>query len=274
MCEHAVFIEASLPAPRRQLAAQAAQFVRQYQRLLAETIRAAGGAVSEETLKSGQFYTRYTEAAELSVQKAASIEINRSLTRMEYNIVPYATGSDFSARKGQKISQLNQRILNLTNSFVRFKSDLLTRQSSCELFTFLYTADLEHILHEAMRYADLLNGLQSKADRTFQHYADFWNRNMSDHAKTMRGLFDPKAEESFAAADSFVKLYAELLRGSSGRRETATQNDLTDARSIAQFKADTTKAILECKVRSLMNSLYTDHLLREANHYIYLMRTQ
>lgn len=270
MGEHAVFLEAAFPAPARRLAAQADRFVRGYERLLLETVRGAGGILPEETLKSGQFYTKFTEGAELAVQKDFAIRVNRGITRAEYNLVPRGTGP--GETKKQTVSQLNQRALSLTNEFIRFQSDILNRQASCELFSFLYTSCLEHILREAMRYADLLNGLQAGDNRAFRGYVDFWNQNMSDHAKAMRGLFDPKAADRFTSAEAFVRLYDELLSEGPGRNAEASGSDFADARSLAEFQADTTQAILDCKVRSLMSPLYTDHLLREANHYAYLIR--
>ena len=157
MKEHAIFIESSVPASQKQLAMQADQFKQQYDRLLAETIRLANNSVSSKALQAGQYVTRYTEASEQAVQQLTGIEINSNLTKMEYNIQP--ASSYFNTQQlEQQVSTLNQYILNLTNAFARFKSDLMNSQATCRLFTFLYYADLNHIFHEAMRYIDVLNG--------------------------------------------------------------------------------------------------------------------
>lgn len=50
-------------------------------------------------------------------------------------------------------------------------------------------------------------------------------------------------------------------------------NVLADTKAISDFKANTTQGLLECKVKAIMAPLYTDHLLREANHYIYLLQS-
>lgn len=274
MKEHAVFIESSIPPSQMPLATQADQFKQQFDRLLAETIRLANGVVSKQLLLSGQYYTSFTEASEQIVQKLTGIEVNSNLTRMTYNIEPSGPNTTFGIQKEQEVSLLNQRILNQTTALARLKSELLGSQASCQLFTFLYTADIDHILREALRYIEILNGLQSKEDREMQNYKEFWNQNMSDHSKSMRGLFDPTEAQNFSQADYFVKLYDSLISGEAARSAGATESaDLADARNLSVFKADTTQGMIQCKVKSLMSPLYTDHLLREANHYIFLLQS-
>lgn len=267
MKEHAIFIEASVPASQRQLAMQADQFKRQFEQLLGETIRLANGSVSSKALQSAQYFTRYTEAAEQVVQHFTGIEINSGLTRIEYNIEPLTSDSN-TQQKEQLVTTLNQYILNLTNAFAQFKSGLLNSQAACQLFTFLYYADLNHILNEAMRYINILNGLQSRNELFNQDYIDFWNRNMSDHAKSMRGLFDPTETTYFNEADRFAKLFDALMAEATANADEA----LADTMAISEFKANTTQGLLECKIKAIMSPLYTDHLLREANHYIYLLQ--
>ncbi len=271
MKEHAIFIESSIPPIHEQLAKQADEFKQQYDRLFADTIRIANGAIPKEALQSGQYYTRFTEAAEHAVQQLTGIEVNRNLTMMEYNIEPLNPGSVFDAQKEQEVSLLNEYILNLTSSFARFKSELLNNQISCRLFTFLYSADLDHILREALKYIEVLNALQARNDTVDSNYRQFWNTNMSDHAKSMRGLFDPTETDYFNIANQFVGLYDALMQSSASGMQNA--EDLNDAKQISEFKAKTTQGLIECKVRAIMSPLYTDHLLREANHYIYLLQT-
>jgi hypothetical protein len=257
MKEHAISIKSSIPASQKQLAMQADQFKQQFDRLLAETIRLANGSVSSKALQAGQYVTRYTEASEQAVQQFTGIEINSNLTRMEYNIQP--SDSNFNTQQlEQQVSTLNQYIFNLTDAFARFKSDLMNSQATCRLFTFLYYADLNHIFHEAMRYIDVLNGLQKRDERFNQNYIEFWNHNMSDHTKSMRGLFDPTETAYFNEADRFAKMFDALTASSTA----PAGNVLADTKAISDFKANTTQGLLECKVKAIMAPLYTDHLLR------------
>lgn len=269
MKEHAVFIESSLPAPQKQFAVRVAQFRQQYDRLLLETIRMADGVLPKEMLESGQFYTAFTETAEQAVQKFTGIEINRSLTAAEYGIAPSVRGAASPARLEQKVTALGRRILSETVAFSRFQSDLIGRRSSCELFLSLYPAEQTHLLLESTRYEELLNGLLSGRDTARENYLAFWNRNMADHAKAMRGLFDPTEVSYFRAANSYASIYDQLAAEAADRAEA-----LDYTRKIAAFKTDVTQNLIECKLKAILNALYTDHLLREANHYIFLLQLQ
>lgn len=267
MKEHAIFIESSMPAPQRQLAVQADQFKQQFERLLAESIRLANGIVSGKALQSGQYFTRYTEAAEQATQQLTGIAINSDLTRMEYNIQP--SGSYSAAQqKAQEVSMLNQYILSQVNAFARFKSDLYNLQASCRLFTFLYTSVYEHVFHEAQRYIEILTGLLKKDENYNKDFESFWNHHMSDHSKVMRGLFDPTETEHFDTANRFAKRFDAITNN----RSAGKAEELEATKALSEFKGNTTREILECKVKSLMSPLFTDHILREANYYIYLLQ--
>jgi hypothetical protein len=228
----------------------------------------ANGFISREALLSGQYYTRFTEEAERIAGKATGIYINSDLTRMEYNIEPLNPHVAVTSRKEQEVSALNNSILNQTKEFAQFKSEVLASQSSCKIASFIYTADLEHVLGEAQKYVEILIGLQNKDSNVLDDYKDFWTHNMSDHAKTMRGLFDPTEKKYFDTANQFAQIFDSLLQNMS----TPEIDVLSATKAISEFKADTTQGIIECRVKSLMLPLYTDHLLREANHFIFLMQ--
>ncbi len=266
MKEHAIFIESSMPAFHMQLANRADMFKQHFGRLLLETIRLSNGVISKKALQSGQYYTNYTEAAEQTTQQLTGIDINSNLTKMEYNIQPSDTYT--TEQIASNVSTLNQNILSQVSAFARFKSNLYVNQASCRLFTFLYTSVYEHILHEAQRYMDILTKLQEKDENYNQGYESFWNHQMDDHIKVMRGLFDPAETESFNEADRLAKEFDVIEKS-----ETPDKSEEYDAtKALSDFKSLTTEKTLQCKVKSLMSPLFTDHLLREANHYLYLLQ--
>ena len=266
MKEHATFIESSMPALHRQLSSQADMFKQQFSRLLLETIRLSNGSISQGSIQSGQYYTRYTEAAEQTTQKLTGIDINSKITEMEYDIQP--SGAYASQPSVQSVSTLNQKLLGQVNAFARFKTNLFESQASCRLFTFLYTSIYEHIFHEAQRYMEILAKLQEKDENYNKNFESFWNNQMGDHIKVMRGLFDPTETTYFNDADSLAKTF-DVIEKSEAPNKTQ-EYDATKA--LSDFKAHTTEKILQCKVKSLMSPLFTDHILREANHYLYLLK--
>lgn len=265
MKEHAIFIEGSVPPPLAHVAQQAEHFKQQFAVLLAETIRHAGGIVPMRTLQSGQYYTRFTEAAEHTVHRLTGIAADAYLTQMEYNIEP-RTAAQPAPETEQSVQQLNGYILNMVNAFAGFKSDLLNNQTTCRIFTFLYPADENHMLHEAQRYIQILTGLQNRDENFNKDYIQFWNINMAEHAKSMRGLFDPTETAFFNEANRYAQVFDALTLVPN------TVSALNDTRDISAFKTNVTQGMLSCQVRSIMNPLFTDHLLREANHYIHLLQ--
>lgn len=68
----------------------------------------------------------------------------------------------------------------------------------------------------------------------------FFGRIMKEHAMFIRGLLDPCETELINTADGAAREFAELMR--------------------------------QCRIRSVILPLLADHVLREANHYIRLLR--
>jgi len=51
-----------------------------------------------------------------------------------------------------------------------------------------------------------------------------------------------------------------------------TADSLVATKEIRDFKAQGTQGILECKVKSIIIPLLADHTLREANHFLRLLK--
>ncbi|MGC6174828.1 DUF2935 domain-containing protein [Lacrimispora sp. 38-1] len=272
--EHAIFIEATMPPPGKEYADQADTYKQQYDQLLEAAIKLSDGVIPLSVLESGQFYTQYTEEAERLAQLNTGITINSQLTRMTYDIKPFTGDYTATNKNEQDVFMLNQNLLNLTTSFVQFQADLLNRRVSCGLFTMMYTADILHILLEAKRYLEILKRLQNRDETLLCDYKSFWTQNMADHAKVMRGQLDPTETAYFNTANQLSDTF-DLLGRAEMRPETfpSDREILSDAIAISDFKSDTTNGLITCKIQAIMLSLYTDHLLREANHFIYLMYT-
>jgi hypothetical protein len=196
--------------------------------------------------------------------------INSDLTRMMYNIEPYSPHIPVTAGKEQEVSQLNSNILNQTIAFARFKAEVLSSQTTCNLFTLMYTADLDHVLREAQFYIEILQRLKGRDENIADDYKEFWTRNMAEHAMSMRGLFDPTEKNYIEVANQFAHTFETLLQN---EMQSMSGEALAETEEISEFKANSTRGIIECKVKSIMLPLYADHLLREANHFIYLMRS-
>jgi len=261
-----------MPPPGKEYADQADTYKQQYDQLLEVAIKLSNGVIPLSVLESGQFYSQYTEEAERLAQLNTGITINSQLTRMTYDIEPCSADYTATNKNEQDVFMLNQNLLNLTTSFVQFQADLLNKRVSCGLFTMMYTADILHILMEAKRYLEILKRLQNRDESLLSDYKLFWSQNMADHAKVMRGQLDPTETAYFNTANQFSNTF-DLLSAAEMKPETfpSDREILSDVIAISDFKSDTTNGLITCKVQAIMLALYTDHLLREANHFIYLM---
>lgn len=269
MKEHAIFMESAFAPVDKNLALEADRFKKQFENLLSQVIKLANGSVSKEALLAGQFITRYTDESERITQQFTGININRSLTMAETNIEPYTPYINESVKKEQDVSNLNRNIIAQLNSLIRYKVNVFNSRASCRIFTFLYTSLYEHLIHEAREYLEILTRLQSRQSIGMVD-KNFWNHIMSDHAKVIRGMLDPTEDKLFNEADRFVKIYNNII---DNERDLMPPNedDLAAAKALSEFKSSATRGIIECKIKSIIIPLLADHVLREANHYIYLL---
>jgi len=151
------------------------------------------------------------------------------------------------------------------------------------MFTVNYPLLIEHIIREATLYLNILICLQSGADFDIEDEAleqeAFWNNIMAEHAKFIRGLLDPTEEDLFAAANNFGNEFDQLTAEALAAMDNTvpfskvTADSLKATRAIRDFKAQGTQGILECKVRSIIIPLLGDHTLREANHFLRLLKS-
>lgn len=273
MKEHAIFIEATMPPPGKSLAQKADAYKQNYDQFLLTAITLSNGILPLDVLQSGQFYTQFTEGAEQDAEKYTGISTRPDITVKEYDVAPVYGEMTISGNLEQDVNHLNQSVLTLTESFIQFQSDLLNDRASCRLFTMMYTGDILHVLMEAKRYQMILAALQNRDENAIEDYKTFWTNNMADHVKVMRGQFDPTEAAYFNKANQLAELFDTLSQEETNANTYPTNQELLmSTNEVRDFKADTTDAIMRCKVQSIMLALYTDHLLREANHFIYLMK--
>ncbi len=182
----------------------------------------------------------------------------------------------------QRVSALNQRAINATAALIQFKKDILSNVLNCKMFTFNYPLLILHITREAELYLQQLRRLQRReeTDLAKEAYAleFFWNRQMAEHAKFIRGLLDPTEENLFNQANSFGNEFDQLTAEAKAAMEATaplakvTDESLKATEDFRNFKAQGTQGILACEVKSIIIPLLGDHVLREANHYLRLLK--
>lgn len=187
-----------------------------------------------------------------------------------------------SDRLDQTVYEINQRAIELISSLIQFKTTILSNVLSCNMFTVNYPLLIDHILREAKLYLQMVQRLQCDAELDIEdevlEQELFWNRIMAEHSKFIRGLLDPTEEELISAANNFGNEFDQLTEEAKAAMDNTvpvsrvTEDSFTATRAIRDFKAQGTQGLLECKVKSIIIPLLGDHTLREANHYLRLLK--
>lgn len=281
MKEHAIFLEAGFTLKDSSLARQADAFKNEFEALLKEAVSLSYGIISPEVASSGEIVTDFTLNAETATQFYTGIPIDTSITRAELSLVEGAQQLHIQMLV-QRVADLNQRAVVATTALADFKGRLLNDVLACRLFTHNYPLLIDHIRREALFYLNMLMKLQNRVmvdiAREAVEQESFWNRIMAEHAKFIRGLLDPTEEALFNIAHKFGKEFDALTAQALALHEQVallprvTAESLRATAEIRDFKRQGTEGLLMCKIRSMILPLLGDHTLKEANHYLRLLK--
>lgn len=278
MREHAMFLLAGFPAGEEEYRKRADWIREQFEDLLRQTVALANGMVRESVLASGEVVTEFTEMAECQTKKLAGVSIDVEITKAEQCLKAGLPGN-INCRTMQQVRRLNQSVLWLLNELIQFKEKILLKVADCNLYTTNYPLLIEHILREAKLYRQILTELERNGTITSQNLKAtelFWNQIMMEHAQFIRGLLDPTECELIETADAFAGDYCRLLEEAKNQdcraMEELTRQTLETTEKYRDFKAAGTEGITGCAIRSVILPLLADHVLREANHYLRILK--
>jgi hypothetical protein len=279
--EHSIFLEAAFTTRDQLFIEQAEMLKNMFSRLLVETIRMSEGIISPEVANSGELVTDLTLDAERKTEFYTNIKIDESITRMEAALAS-SSPNEITMNTVRKVEDLNNRAIRAVQQIAVFKRTILRNMLSCKMFTTNYPLLIDHILREAMFYLRMLTMLQRREEfdiaREAAYQETFWNRIMAEHSKFIRGLLDPTEEELFDTANDFGKRFDELtaeaknLSSNLGLLPEVTDRSLKNTMDIRDFKKQGTEGLLQCKIKSIAFPLLGDHVVREANHYIRMLK--
>lgn len=281
MKEHSFFLQLGFTPKDMEFTEKANEFRMEFDKLLKEVVLLSDGVISKNAIESGEIVTPYTLEAEKVSKFLTGVDISTEITKLEENL-NYACNDMVSRRLVEKVSRVNRRAIHLISGLIDFKTRILDNVLCCKMFTINYPLLIDHILREAKLYLDLVRKLQSRRYINMQRDAlnqeAFWNRIMAEHAKFIRGLLDPTEEELFNVANNFGKEFDELTKAAleamdkTCPAEPVTEDSLVATKDIRDFKAQATEGLLDCNIRSIIIPLLGDHTLREANHYLRLLK--
>lgn len=278
MKEHSLFLEAGFTPKNADLAREADRFKTTFETLLSRAVDLSNGVVRPMVLASGEIVTDFTLGSEQKTQNFTGIPINQSITVREAQLQS-GTNPNITPALIENVRRLNQNVVVAINGLINFKTNLLNDVLSCNIFTVNYPLLLEHILREARLYHDYLIELENKEsieNGNLEETELFWDQIMMEHALFIRGLLDPTEDELIMTADNFAGEYALLIERAQNATDqtlgSVTNDTLRETIRFRDFKQAGTEGIAACKIRSIILPLLADHVLREANHYIRLLR--
>ena len=282
MKEHSFFLEVGFTPKDTNYIQQADNFRIEFDRLLADTISLSNGVVSPSVLQSGEVITPFTLKAEMATAYFTGVNIPINLTKSEAGLMGSNALMEGNPMLEQRIFVLNHRAMGLIKALAQFKTMILSDVLSCRIFTVNYPLLIDHILREAKFYFQILQRLQKREEinleRDMYEQESFWNRIMAEHSKFIRGLLDPTENDLINTANNFGNEFDKLTAESKAAMDKTipisrvTEDSLKATIEIAKFKTQGTQGLIECKIKSIIIPLLGDHTLREANHYLRLLK--
>ena len=274
MKEHLLFIEANLPSINASYITEANLLKSSFEDILGETIIFANCAIREKVLRSNELVTEYTLKAEEVTSALTGLEINTNITEAELNLRS-DPNFDYTEWLEEKVQDINCRSLNLLEEVIEFKEKLLDLFLNCKIFMTMYPHMLHHLIDEAKLYEDSLLCLIKKImpKKPICDELKFWNHIMEDHAEFIDGMLDPTEKDLKRQAEEFAKRFEKLVEESIKCHEKLlAEKSLAATKDIRDFKTSAVKGLLNCSIKSVIPPLLADHVLREANHYIRILK--
>ena len=278
MKEHSFFLQAGFMPISNDYICEAQWYKGEFEKLLSNIVSLSNCAIRPEILDSGEIVTPYTFGVEKKTSEFTGIMLDTNITLQELRLQP-GNQLYFDSNLVEHICCINNRAIQLLDGLIGLKERILGDVLSCKLFTVNYPLLIEHILREAKLYRQYVIMLQNGQDINCQDMKQvelFWNQIMMEHALFIRGLLDPTEEELIGTADNFAKEYKQLLQDAQNMTDetirTITDKTITETVKYRDFKKAGTEGIAGCKIKSIILPLLADHVLREANHYLRILK--
>lgn len=280
MKEHSLFLEAGFPCKDESWINRADWFKQQFEDLLREVVNISNVRINNDILESGELVTEFTIPAERRTENLSGVSIDSGISKKQ-QCLQAGCSLEPDCQSMQTVNQINNRAVCLLNGLIEFKENILREVSNCRLFTANYPLLIKHIIREAKLYRTTIRELMNNQQLTYKFLREtenFWNQIMMEHALFICGLLDPSEADLIETADEFAMDYKKLLEMAQEQdykaMDALTQKSLETTLDYRNFKIAGTEGILNCSIASIILPLLADHVLREANHYIRLLKTE
>lgn len=225
--------------------------------------------IAYKVKNSGELVTKYT----LPAEKLTGATINTDITiyEMEFKNKP---NFDCTPWLEESVYGLNIKAKELLEEVIEFKSIVLKEKIKCKLGIMIYPEMLDHVIEEAELYMKILDALISKEsmDESICNSVNFWNHIMLEHGEFIDGLLDPSEKALKDRAEDFVEAYEKLVAKCIDGNMKIVRESRALTGKFRDFKASATDGLINYNIKSNIPAILADHVLREANHYLRLLR--
>ena len=274
MKEHSFFLETAFMEKDKDLKRIAGDFQKDFSTILDRIVNLSNNNISQNFLKADEMITDNTLEAETKTSNLSGIEIDSNITRKQIKLKSGMI--NVNGMLVNSISAINRKTLPLIQNLIRFKTNILNNVLSCKIYTTNYPLLITHIINEAKMYYNLLNKIESNEpfDRNYIYEQElFWNNIMKEHAEFIRGLLDPTEKVLIKQANKYAEEYEAILKQFNNYQPNLKNISLNETISFRNFKIAGEEGILNCKIKSIIVPLLADHVLREANHFIRILKS-
>ncbi|MFJ8258641.1 DUF2935 domain-containing protein [Peribacillus asahii] len=186
------------------------------------------------------------------------------------------------------VRKLNEDSIELVKGFRNFKRNLLILIINCKVSGFNFPLLVDHTAREAeyfMRTLKKFNkGILDPIQDAIINENVFWLKIMMEHSRFIASLLDQSERNLVHTALKFGDDFETLLNQARdvesmlhhkqptypiiGKMNKDSEDAATE---IRDFKKAGLDFIKNCQIRNVIDPLLADHVLREANHFLYMI---
>ena len=256
---------------------------KRYEELGMEAINLANGRIPKQILESDSFVADFTSNTELLTEKLFDVDINTNLTTDESNLNGFNNINEieFNNEIINKVSNLNKNAIELTNNFIQFCKYIKDSIQNTSILSRSYLLIYTYMIEEAGIYVSDLKRLQERtsADPTyiinFQYY---FSNSMIKIAQFIIGLSDPNQTSIIMNAENYRKAFSNLMKKyqetnvSPDTLKVLNEEAINLVESFISFLRKIIDGILNQNYYFIVEPIFFDNLLTEANYFLYLLK--
>lgn len=281
--EFCLNIELSFYKNNSNIIESAEGFGKRFEELGEEAINLARGNIPNEIINANYLFTDYTLNTELLTEKLFGVDINTDLTIQENNLTGFNSIDEvvITDELLNRISTLNDNAIQLTRNFMDFCKYLKDSMNNSNIFSYSYPAIYNYMIEEAGLYVSDLERIRLKnnADPTYVvNFQYYFSDSMMQAAQFIIGLSDPSQTSIITNSDNYRKAFSNLVKkyqqsSSSPEAQSVLNEEAIDlVQSFRNFLSKLIEGILNSDYYFIVEPVFFDNLLTEANYFLYLLQ--